>query len=64
VQLDSDQSSALPEDLFGSTQALSPFSVFVQHMPDNESPDYNELTQHSIGMLDLKHLKEAIILYG
>jgi hypothetical protein len=27
-------------------------------------PVYNELTWHQIEMLDLKHFKESIVLYG
>lgn len=51
--------SAPPEDLLGVTQASSPFSVLVQHMPANDGGHaYNELTWCQTEMLDLKHVKE------
>lgn len=45
--------------------APSAFPVFVQYMPANYGgQDYNELTWHMVKMVDLKHFKEAIILYN
>lgn len=38
-----------PQGLFGSTQVLSAFLVFVQHIPGNDDGiDSNELTRHTI----------------
>lgn len=62
VKWDSVCWSVPPEDLRGITHASSAFPVFAQHMPANDA--YNEMTWHPIEMLDLAHLKEAIVLYG
>lgn len=41
------------------------FPVFVHHKPANDGgPAYNELAWHSTEMLDLKHFKEAMVLYS
>ena len=64
-QLDSVQPNAPPEDLLGAAQGPSDFPVFVQHMPGNDGiPAYNELNWHLVEMLDLKHFKETVELYG
>ena len=51
--------------MLGPTQATSAFPVFVQHMPAAAViPVCKELTQVPIEMLDLKHFKESVVLFG
>jgi hypothetical protein len=58
------QPSALIEDLLEATQASSSFLVFVQDMPAKVGGHvYNDVTWHLLEMLDLKHFKEAIVLF-
>lgn len=59
------QLSAAPEASLGPTQAPSTSPALVQRKPTNDGiPACNELTWHPIEILDLKHLKEAVVLHG
>lgn len=65
VQPDRIQQNAPPKDMLGLTQASSFFPVFVHHMPANDgAPAYNELSWHPVEIVDLKHFKETVLLYG